>query len=298
MKDRFPYTIRIVSDIMESNGSSSMASVCGGCLAMMLAGVPIAQPVAGIAMGLVEEGGKQAVLSDIMGSEDHHGDMDFKVAGSGLGITALQMDIKIKGVTRELLERALEQARRGRIEILQKMLDVVKRPAKEISPYAPRMEVIRIPSEKIGYLIGPGGRNIKAMQEQYKVKIAILDDTGTVQVAGVERDNVAACIQAIQAMCETPKIGTRYKGTVKSIKDFGAFIEILPGVEGLCHISELDEGYVDRVTDVVQIGEEVEVEIINVDDRGKIKLSRKAVLNGGSNGDGGEAEEEEPHDDE
>ncbi|MBI5431572.1 MAG: polyribonucleotide nucleotidyltransferase [Planctomycetes bacterium] len=283
-KDRFPYTIRIVSDIMESNGSSSMASVCGGCLAMMLAGVPLMQPVAGIAMGLVEEGGKQAVLSDILGSEDHHGDMDFKVAGSGLGITALQMDIKIKGVTRELLERALEQARRGRIEILKKMLDAVPRPAKEISPYAPRMEVIRIPSDKIGYLIGPGGRNIKAMQEQYKVKIAILDDTGTVQVAGVERDNVAACIQAIQAMCETPKIGTRYKGTVKSIKDFGAFIEILPGVEGLCHISELDEGYVDRVTDIVQIGEEVEVEIINVDDRGKIKLSRKAVLVGSGAG--------------
>ncbi len=280
-KDKFPYTTRIVSDIMESNGSSSMASVCGGCLAMMIAGVPLAQPVAGIAMGLVEEGGKQAVLSDILGSEDHHGDMDFKVAGSGLGITALQMDIKIKGVTRELLERALEQARRGRIEILKKMLAAVPKPSREISPFAPRMEIVRIPAEKIGYLIGPGGRNIKAMQELYKVKIAILDDTGTVQVAGVVRDKVNACIAAIQAMCESPKIGTRYKGTVKSIKEFGAFIEILPGVEGLCHISELDEGYVDRVTDVVQVGEEVEVEIINVDDRGKIKLSRKAVLAGG-----------------
>ncbi|MCE9595217.1 MAG: polyribonucleotide nucleotidyltransferase [Planctomycetes bacterium] len=277
-KDKFPYTIRIVSDIMESNGSSSMASVCGGCLGMMLAGVPLAQPVAGIAMGLVEEGGKQAILSDILGSEDHHGDMDFKVAGSGLGITALQMDIKIKGVTREMLERALEQARKGRIEILKKMLDAVPRPSREISPYAPRMEVIKIPADKIGYLIGPGGRNIKAMQAQFKVKIAILDENGTVQVAGVDRENVAGCITAIQGMCETPKIGTRYKGTVKSIKDFGAFIEILPGVEGLCHISELDEGYVDRVTDIVQIGEEIDVEIINVDDRGKIKLSRKAIL--------------------
>jgi len=244
----------------------------------MLAGVPLQQPVAGIAMGLVEEDGKTVILSDILGSEDHNGDMDFKVAGSGLGITALQMDIKIKGVTRELLERALEQARQGRLHVLRKMLDVVKAPAAQISQYAPRMESVRIPPEKIGYLIGPGGRNIKAMQDEYKVRISIVDDTGNVQVAGVDTKKVDACIAAIQAMCETPKIGTRYNGTVKSVKDFGAFIEILPGVEGLCHISELAEGYVDRVTDVVNVGDQIEVEIINVDDRGKIKLSRRAVL--------------------
>jgi polyribonucleotide nucleotidyltransferase len=277
-RERFPYTIRIVSDIMESNGSSSMASVCGGCLSMMLAGVPLSQPVAGIAMGLVEQNDKVAVLSDIQGSEDHNGDMDFKVAGSGLGITALQMDIKIKGVTRQLLERALNQAREGRRFILKKMLEAVPRPQSEVSQYAPRMESIRIPSEKIGYLIGPGGRQIKAMQEQYKVRISILDDVGNVQVAGVDSAKVKACIEAIRAMCETPKIGTRYTGTVKSIKDFGAFIEILPGIEGLCHVSELSDGYVERVSDVVNLGDSIEVEVINVDDRGKIKLSRRAVL--------------------
>jgi polyribonucleotide nucleotidyltransferase len=277
-KERFPYTIRIVSDITESNGSSSMASVCGGCLSLMLAGVPLSQPVAGVAMGLVQEGDRVAVLSDIMGSEDHNGDMDFKVAGSGIGITALQMDIKIKSVSRKLLERALGQALEGRRHVLKKMLEVVPRPEATISEHAPRMETVMIPPEKIGYLIGPGGRTIKALQEEYKVRISIVDDSGRVQVSGVVRERVQACIDAIQGMCETPKIGSRYTGTVKSVKDFGAFIEILPGVEGLCHISELDEGYVDRVTDVVNVGDTLEVEVINVDDRGKIKLSRKAVL--------------------
>jgi polyribonucleotide nucleotidyltransferase len=287
-KDRFPYTVRIVSDIMESNGSSSMASVCGGCLAMMLAGVPLSQPVAGIAMGLVEEDGKIAVLSDIQGSEDHNGDMDFKVAGSGLGITALQMDIKINSVSRATLERALEQARTGRREILKKMLAAVSRPASEVSPFAPRMELVKIPADKIGYLIGPGGRNIKAMQEAYKVKIGILDEHGNVQVAGVDREKVQACVEAIKGMCETPQIGTRYTGTVKSIKEFGAFVEILPGVEGLVHVSELDEGYVNKVTDIVQIGDKVDVVIIHVDDRGKIKLSRKALLSASASAGGGE----------
>jgi polyribonucleotide nucleotidyltransferase len=286
-KERFPYTIRIVSDITESNGSSSMASVCGGCLALMLAGVPLQQPVAGIAMGLVQDGGRTAILSDIMGSEDHNGDMDFKVAGSGLGITALQMDIKVKHVSRELLEKALEQARVGRREILKKMLAVVPRPMGQISPYAPRMELIQIPSEKIGYLIGPGGRQIKALQEKYKVKISILDDQGNVQVAGVDRELVNACLEAIRGMVETPKLGTRYAGTVKGIKEFGAFVEILPGVEGLLHVSELAEGYVNKVTDVVNVGDQVDVVVIHVDDRGKIKLSRKALLEGGG-GNGGE----------
>jgi polyribonucleotide nucleotidyltransferase len=278
VRESFPYTIRIVSDIMESNGSSSMASVCGGCLAMMLAGVPIKQPIAGVAMGLITDGTRNAILSDIQGSEDHHGDMDFKVAGSGVGITALQMDIKVKGVSRDLLRKALAQAQAGRIHVLRKMLEVVSRPKSEISEYAPRMEALQIPSDKIGFLIGPGGKNIKAMQEQYKVKISVIDDAGNIQVFGTDSKLVKECANAIRSMTETPKIGTRYTGTVKSARDFGAFIEILPGVEGLCHISELDEGYVDRVTDVVNVGDQVEVVIINVDDRGKIKLSRKAAL--------------------
>jgi polyribonucleotide nucleotidyltransferase len=277
-KARFPYTVRIVSDITESNGSSSMASVCGGCLSMMLAGVPISQPVAGIAMGLVQEGDRTAILSDILGSEDHNGDMDFKVAGSGIGITALQMDIKVKSVSRDLLRRALEQAQAGRKFILRKMLEAVPQPAGDISEFAPRMEQIQIPSDKIGFLIGPGGKNIKAMQEQYKVRISIVDDQGNVQVFGTDSGLVKACVEAIRSMCETPKIGTRYTGKVKSVRDFGAFVEILPGVEGLCHISELADGFVDRVTDVVQVDDEIEVVIINVDDRGKIKLSRKQAM--------------------
>jgi polyribonucleotide nucleotidyltransferase len=276
-KEVFPYTIRIVSDIMESNGSSSMASVCGGCLSLMLAGVPITQPVAGIAMGLVQEGDKTAILSDIQGSEDHNGDMDFKVAGSGLGITALQMDIKIKGVSRQLLETALTQACDGRRFILRKMLEAVPQPSADISEYAPRFVAVKIPGEKIGFLIGPGGKNIKGMQEQYGVRISILDDDGHVQVFGTDSPQVTACAEAIRAMCETPKIGTRYTGEVKSVRDFGAFIEILPGVEGLCHISELAEGFVDKVTDVVDVGNKIEVIVINVDDRGKVKLSAKAV---------------------
>jgi len=276
--EKFPYVLRVVSEILESNGSSSMATVCGGCLSMMSAGVPITQPVAGIAMGLIQEGGQTIVLSDILGSEDHNGDMDFKVAGSGLGITALQMDIKIQGVTRELLERAMLQAREGRVHILRKMLEAVPGPKAEVSPYAPAMERIKVPSERIGFLIGPGGKTIKSMQEQFKVKIAVLNDDGDVSVAGIERDKVAECIATIQAMTETPKIGARYTGTVKSTKDFGAFIEILPGTEGMCHISELAEGYVEKVADVVSVGDEIEVVVINVDDRGKIKLSHRQAL--------------------
>ncbi len=277
-RERFPYTVRIVSEILESNGSSSMATVCGGCLALMSAGVQISQPVAGIAMGLIQEGERTMILSDIQGSEDHHGDMDFKVAGSGIGITALQMDIKVKGVTRELLERALAQARDGRVFILRKMLEAVPRPKAQISPYAPAMELIRVPTERIGFLIGPGGKNIKAMQEQYKVKIAVLNDEGDVSVAGLDRARVAECVTVIRGMTEMPRIGNRYKGTVKSVKEFGAFIEILPGTEGMCHISELAEGFVDRVEDVVAVGDEIDVVVINVDDRGKIKLSHRQAL--------------------
>jgi polyribonucleotide nucleotidyltransferase len=277
-REKFPYTIRIVSEILESNGSSSMASVCGGCLSMMLAGVPITQPVAGIAMGLITEGSDFVVLSDIAGSEDHNGDMDFKVAGSGVGITALQMDIKVKGVTRQLLEQALSQAREGRRFILRKMLEAVKMPRAEVSRYAPAMEMIRIPSDRIGYLIGPGGKNIKGLQETYKVKIAIISDDGEVSVSGLDREKVDQCLDIIRAMTETPEVGARYKGTVKSTKDFGAFVEILPGTEGMVHISELAEGFVNSVEDVVAVGDEIEVVVIHVDDRGKIKLSHRQAL--------------------
>src|SRR5262245_51070516 len=277
-KEKFPYTIRLVSEILESNGSSSMASVCGGCLSLMLAGVPIRQPVAGIAMGLVTDGPRYAVLSDIAGSEDHNGDMDFKVAGSGIGITALQMDIKISGGTRARLEKALSQARAGRVHILRKMLSAVPGPRSEVSRYAPAMEMIRIPSDRIGYLIGPGGKNIKGLQETYKVKISILSDDGEVSVSGLDRPKVEQCLDVIRAMTETPQVGARYKGTVKSTKDFGAFVEILPGTEGMVHISELAEGYVNRVEDVVRVGDEIEVVVIHVDDRGKIKLSHRQAL--------------------
>jgi len=277
-KDKFPYTIRINSDITESNGSSSMASVCGGCLSMMLAGVPVSQPVAGIAMGLVQEGDRMAILSDILGSEDHTGDMDFKVAGSGLGITALQMDIKIKGVSRALLEEALAQANEGRKHILRAMLTVVDRPRSQVADHAPRFEAIKIPGEKIGFLIGPGGKNIKGLQEEFGVRVSIMDDDGNVQVFGTDSSKVAACIDRIQATCETPKIGAKYTGTVKSIRDFGAFVEILPGVEGLLHISELSTEYVENVNDVVSTGDSVEVVITNVDDRGKVRLMRQEVV--------------------
>ncbi|MEX1025352.1 MAG: polyribonucleotide nucleotidyltransferase [Planctomycetota bacterium] len=275
---KFPYTVRIVSEITESNGSSSMATVCGGCLSMMLAGVPIKQPVAGIAMGLVQEGNSTVILSDILGSEDHSGDMDFKVAGSGLGITALQMDIKVKGVTRALLEEALEQAREGRVHILKKMLEIVGRPAAEVSEFAPRMESLKIPADRIGFLIGPGGKNIKGIQEQFSVKVSIVNDEGDVTVAGMDSTKVLAAIDTIRGMTTMPEIGQRYTGTVKSTKDFGAFIEILPGTEGMCHISELAEGFVEKVEDVVKVGDEIEVVVINVDDRGKVKLSHKQAL--------------------
>ncbi|MBK7641645.1 MAG: polyribonucleotide nucleotidyltransferase [Planctomycetes bacterium] len=282
-REPFPYTVRIVSDITESNGSSSMASVCGGCMSMMLAGVPISQPIAGVAMGLITDGTRSAILTDIQGSEDHNGDMDFKVAGSGVGITALQMDLKVKGVSRDLMSKALAQAKEGRKHVLRKMLEVVPRPKREISEYAPRMEALQIPGDKIGFLIGPGGKNIKAMQAQYKVRISVVDDNGNIQVFGSDSKLVQECANAIVAMCETPKIGARYKGTIKSVRDFGAFIEILPGVEGLCHISELAEGYVEKVADVVNLGDVIDVVVINVDDRGKIKLSHKQALEPAAN---------------
>ena len=276
----FPYTLRITSEILESNGSSSMATVCGSTLAMMDAGVPLKQPVAGVAMGLVKEGDRIAILSDILGSEDHCGDMDFKVAGTGRGITALQMDIKCDGLTREIMERALEQARVGRMHVLREMLKVIRKPRETISPNAPRLISLKIPTDKIGLVIGPSGKNIRGMQDEFSVKINIEDD-GMVTVAGMSSEKVESCVARIKAMTAEVELGTTYKGRVTSIKEFGAFIEVLPGQEGLCHVSELDVGFIRTVTDVVRIGDEVEVKVIAIDDFGKIKLSRKALLPGG-----------------
>jgi len=282
-EDLFPYTVRVVSDILESNGSSSMASVCGASLALMDAGVPIKAPVAGIAMGLVMEGGKTAILSDIMGLEDHLGDMDFKVAGTRAGITALQLDIKVTGLTREVLNAALEQARRGRMHILDVMEKTIAAPRAQLSDYAPRIIGIMIPPDKIGLLIGPGGKTIRALQEEYKVKIDVDDDnSGRVAVASVGLEGVAgaeACAERIRAMTAEPEIGRIYQAKVVKIMNFGAFCEFMPGQEGLVHISELDRKRVERVEDVVKEGEVITVKLIGVDpDNGKVKLSRKQAL--------------------
>ena len=275
--DLFPYTIRIVSDILESNGSSSMATVCGATLCLMDAGVPIRYPVAGIAMGLVKEGAKEAILTDIQGAEDHYGDMDFKIAGTQRGITALQMDIKVGGVSKELMGRVLEQARLGRIELLRKMLSVIDGPRTAISTYAPRMVRLTIPQEKIGALIGPGGRVVRALQEDTGTDIEI-DDDGTIAISGPDDASISRARSMVEALTGTPEVGKTYEGTVVSIKDFGAFIEIMPGQDGLLHISELSTGFVKNVNDVVKMGDHIKVKIIAVDDQGRIKLSRKAVL--------------------
>ncbi len=275
--EKFAYTMRLVSDIMESNGSSSMATVCGGTLALMDAGVSIRRPVAGIAMGLVMEGDEYSILSDILGSEDHNGDMDFKVAGTGMGITALQMDIKITGITMDVMREAMDQAKEGRKHILQRMIEFIDKPREDMSPYAPRLSQIQINPEKIGSLIGPGGKTIKMIQEQAKVNIEVEDD-GTVLVSGASRDCVEKGIALVEDVTGEVEVGKVYNGKVVSIKDFGAFMEVLPGQEGLCHVSELSEEFVRNVSDVVKVGEVYKVKVINVDESGKIKLSRKAAL--------------------
>ena len=284
----FPYTIRVTSEILESNGSSSMATACAGTLSMMDAGVPIQQPVAGIAMGLVMEGKDYAVLSDILGSEDGCGDMDFKVVGTGRGITALQMDIKCEGLTREILAEALDQAKEGRLHILREMLKALRSPRKQLSPNAPRLESVQVPSEKIGLIIGPGGKNIRSMQEEYEVKISI-EDSGMCTITGVNGEKVDKCLEHVKAMTAEVELGTVYTGRVTAIKEFGAFVEILPGQEGLVHVSELSNEFIRAVTDVVRIGDEVEVKVIAIDDFGKVKLSRKALMEPAEDdGDGGE----------
>jgi polyribonucleotide nucleotidyltransferase len=278
-EDQFPYTVRIVSDILESNGSSSMASVCGGSLAMMDAGVPIKNAVAGIAMGLVmdEKTGKYAVLSDIAGAEDHYGDMDFKVAGTADGITALQMDIKVGGITTELMRNALEQARRGRLHILEKMREAIAAPRENISAFAPRIVTIRIPVDKIRDVIGPGGKMIRSIIERTGVKIDVEDD-GRVNVASADGASAQKAISIIQELTATPEINKTYLGKVQRITDFGAFVEIMPGTDGLLHVSEIANHRVKDVRDELKEGEQILVKVINIDPTGKIRLSRKALL--------------------
>ncbi len=275
--DDFPYTVRVVSDTMESNGSSSMAAVCGGCLALMDAGVPIKAPVAGIAMGLIQEGDKIAVLSDILGDEDHLGDMDFKVTGTAEGITALQMDIKVEGLSREILEGALAQAKAGRLHILEAMTNVLPAPREDLSKYAPRIETIFVKVDKIRDVIGPGGKVIRGIIEQTGAAINI-DDSGRVQIASDDMGAIARAKALIEGLTYEPEVGAYYNGLVKRIVDFGAFVEVLPGTDGLVHISELDNKRVEKVTDVLQEGDDVIVKVINIDDTGRIRLSRKAAF--------------------
>ena len=275
--DEFPYTLRLVSDIMESNGSSSMASVCGGTLCLMDAGVPIKRPVAGIAMGMIQGDGKCVILSDIAGEEDHCGCMDLKVTGTENGITAIQMDLKISGITSEELERAFAQAKEGRMHILGEMLKAIAKPREAISEYAPRLLRITINPEKIGMVIGPGGKVIRALQEATGSNIEIEDD-GTVTISSLVAEGAEAAKARILAMTEEPEVGRIYEGTVATIKDFGAFVEILPGTDGLVHISEMSDGYVKDVASICAVGDKMRVKLIEVDSQGRIRLSRKAAL--------------------
>jgi polyribonucleotide nucleotidyltransferase len=276
-EDAFPYTIRVVSDILESNGSSSMATVCGGTLALMDAGVPIKSPVAGVAMGLVSDGERFAILTDIAGQEDHYGDMDFKVAGTREGITALQMDIKIKGLRREIVEQALEQARAGRLHILGRMAAALEKPRANISPYAPRIFTMQIPRDRIRDVIGSGGKTIRAIIEETGCKIDV-EDSGKVSIASSDEAAALKAIEIIESLTQEPEIGKVYKGKVRRVESYGAFVEILPGQDGLVHISELAPYRVRQTSDVVKEGDEVTVKIIAVDPMGKIKLSRKQAL--------------------
>ncbi|HUB27589.1 MAG TPA: polyribonucleotide nucleotidyltransferase, partial [Tepidisphaeraceae bacterium] len=275
--DQFPYTVRLISDILESNGSSSMASSCGGCLALMDAGVPITAPVAGISIGLVQENGKSVLLTDIIGEEDHFGDMDFKVCGTRQGITAIQLDIKIEGLDYKIIRDTLHRARDARLVILDKMQATLEGPRPEISKYAPRLLTVRIDPEKIGKLIGPGGKNIKKLQEDTGAQIDIEDD-GTVYVSAADQVSAEKARDLVEAMTAEVKVGKIYAGKVVSIKEFGAFVEIAPETDGLCHVSELSDRYVERVEDYVKIGDEVRVKVILIDDQGRIKLSRKAAM--------------------
>ena len=276
--DLFPYTIRVLSDILESNGSSSMASVCGATLGLMAAGVPISNPVAGISVGLVKQSESQWVLlTDILGDEDHYGDMDFKIAGSQTGITGIQLDLKIDGISPAIIEATLRQSREARLEILRAMLSAIGRPRAEISIWAPRLLRTHIDPEKIGLLIGPGGKTIRAIQESTGASIEVEDD-GTVTVASHDAEGATAALAKIEALTASIQVGRIYEGRVTSIKDFGAFIELVPGKDGLCHVSELSDEYVSSVADVCKVGDVMRVKVIAVDDQDRVKLSRRAAM--------------------
>jgi polyribonucleotide nucleotidyltransferase len=278
-QEEFPYTIRLVSEVLSSNGSTSMASVCASTLALMDAGVPIKSAVAGIAMGLVKEGQRYAVLTDIMGMEDALGDMDFKVAGTAKGVTALQMDLKSRGIDANILRQALGQARDARLFVLERMLSVIKETRPELSPYAPRISLIKIDPQKIGAVIGPGGKIIRHIIEETGAKIDVEDD-GTVYVASSDPVSSEKALAMIRGLTEEPEIGRVYVGKVVRTTDFGAFVEILPNRDGLVHISQLADYRVGKVEDVVKVGDEIMVMIIDIDPEGKIRLSRQAVLEG------------------
>lgn len=277
----FPYTVRVISDILESNGSSSMATVCAGSLAMMDAGVPVRAAVSGIAMGLVKESDNFAILSDILGNEDHLGDMDFKVAGSSNGITAFQMDIKIEGVSFEIMQKALQQARDGRLHILEKMNEAINQPRERLSEYAPRLISMKIDTDQIGMVIGPAGKTIQGMQRLFGVEINVQED-GTVNIASPNKENAQKCKDYIKKMTATPEVGEIYEGVVTKLMDFGAFVEILPGKEGLLHISQIDNKRVEKVSDYFKPGDKVKVKLIKIEN-GKFSLSRKEVLKGNDN---------------
>jgi polyribonucleotide nucleotidyltransferase len=276
-KQEFPYTIRIVSDILESNGSSSMATVCGGTLALMDAGVPIKAPVAGIAMGLIKEGDKVIVLSDILGLEDHLGDMDFKVTGTSQGITALQMDMKIEGITINVMRTALQQAKDGRLHILGKMLETLAEPRKNLNAYAPRIITMKINTDKIKDVIGSGGKVIRSIVEQTGAKIDIEDD-GTINIASSDEAAALKAKEIIRGICQDAEVGKIYMGKVRKIMDFGAFVEIFPGTDGLLHISQISEQRLEKVTDELKEGDEVLVKVLEIDRQGKIRLSRKEAM--------------------
>jgi polyribonucleotide nucleotidyltransferase len=286
-EESFPYTIRVVSEALASNGSTSMGSVCGSTLALMDAGVPIKAPVSGVAMGLVTEPssdsgqapGRYQILTDIQGVEDHLGDMDFKVAGTAEGITALQMDIKISGLSTQMMKEALEQARTARMFIMEKMLAILPEPRAELKSHAPRIITVKIPIDKIGALIGPGGKNIRSLQEETGTKIDIEED-GTVYIASTDGVGAKIAQERVESLGESAVIGNIYTGKVVRIADFGAFVEILPGVDGLVHISQLDTERVNKVEDVVSMGDEITVMVTDIDPQGKIRLSRQAVLEG------------------
>ena len=276
--EKFPYTIRTISDILESNGSSSMATVCSATLSLMDAGVPLEQPVAGISIGLVKEGDRYVLLTDIMGEEDHFGDMDFKVAGTGKGITGIQLDLKIDGIDEQIIRETLEKAKKARRQLLRTMLKVIPRPRKEISEHAPRLIQIHIDPAKIALLIGPGGKTVRAIQEETDTEIDIQED-GTVTIASTRGSSGAeTALARIEAITEDIKVGRVYRGRVSAIKDFGVFVEIAPGKDGLCHISELSDGFVKSVSDICKVGDEIEVKVIAVDEQNRVKLSRRAAL--------------------